>query len=141
MEFELFMSKNAFLKELIKEIKRTESSLWDYLKSDTKEEIPHKLNHMQETIVQVLRILNEIEVEVFLFKIEKSEKGRQIEKELEELYLLLEKQKNQLFNIKEKSSEEITKILDGSNSGLESFSENSQKINSILEQLETGNNE
>jgi hypothetical protein len=139
MEFELFISKNTFLKEILKEIQRVETSLWEYNNEGKKDEIPHKIEYMQDLIVQILRILSEIEVEILLFKVEKSDMAKKIEEDLENLYLLLEKQKNQLYDIKDKSPEDISKILDGSNSEIEGFSENSQKIKTILETLESDN--
>lgn len=136
MEYEVFLSKNAFLKSLIKEVQRVETSIWDLLNSDKKEAIVQRLDYMQELIIQVLRVLNDIEVEILLFKVEKSDLGHEVEKDLEELYVLLEMQKRQLSDIAYMSREDVAKVLDGVKADVDGFSESSERIKVLLYKIE-----
>ena len=132
MEYEVFLSKNSFLKSLIKEVQAVETSMWDLLNSNKQESIPEKLDYMQELIIQVLRVLNDIEVEILLFKVEKSDLGKKVEEDLEELYVLLELQKRQLADIAYMQKESVAKVLDGKNADVAGFSESSERIKSLL---------
>jgi hypothetical protein len=137
MEYEVFLSKNSFLKSLIKEVQVVEGSVWDLLNSNKQESIPEKIDYMQELIIQVLRVLNDIEVEILLFKVEKSDLGKKVEEDLEELYVLLEMQKRQLADIMYMQKEDVARVLDGKNADVAGFSESSQRISALLEKIDS----